>query len=185
MTSLTRGVRAALAALVVALVAAIAVAAASGGEPLTGRPAPLRVPPALPAEGAGEADVLLSADARTHPAAELVRDQLQVHYDAINARDYAAWASTVAPERSAALPEEAFLAAYATTRDGTIRIDRIDDLTGRRVLVRIRFVSTQALDAAPEAARAERVCWLSSLPMSGEPPRIEGTGDGSSRPTPC
>lgn len=182
---MTRGVLVALVALAAALVAGLVIAAVGGGEPLTGRPAPLRVPPALPAEGAGDAEVLLSADARSHPAAELVRDQLQAHYDAINARDYAAWSRTVGPERSAAFTEDAFLAAYATTQDGTIRIDRIDDLTGRRVLVRVRFVSTQALDAAPEAARAERVCWLSSLPMSGVPPRIETTGSGSSRPTPC
>lgn len=171
--------------LIVALLGGVVLAFATRGEPLTPRPAPLREARALPAEGAGSAVVELSADARTHPAAALVREQLQAHYDAINARDWAAWADTVAPERSAALPEEDFAAAYATTRDGTIRIDRIDDLPGRRVLVRVRFVSTQSLDAAPEAARSERVCWRSSLPMSGEPPRIEQTGAGSSLPTPC
>lgn len=171
--------------LLLALVAGVTTAAVTAGDPLTARPAPLRTAPELPAEGAGEAEVLLSADARTHPAAALVRDQLQAHYDAINARDWSAWETTVSPERSAALPEEAFRAAYASTRDGTIRIDRIDDLPGRRVLVRVRFVSTQDLDAAPDAARAERICWRSSLPMSGEPPRIETTGGASSLPTPC
>jgi hypothetical protein len=182
-TSIARVVLPAL--LLLALVAGVATAGLTGGEPLTGRPAPLRAAPELPAEGAGTAEVLLSADARTHPTAALVRDQLQAHYDAINARDWDAWAATVAPERSEALPEEDFRAAYASTRDGTIRIDRIDDLPGRRVLVRVRFVSTQDLDAAPDAARAERICWRSSLPMSGEPPRIEATGGGSSLPTPC
>jgi hypothetical protein len=171
--------------LLLALVAGIVVAAVTGGEPLAGRPAPLRTPPALAAEGAGGTEVLLSADARTHPAAAVVRDQLQAHYDAINARDRAAWEATVAPERSAVLPPEEFARAYASTRDGTIRIDRIDDLPGRRVLVRVRFVSTQDLADAPEAVRAERVCWRSSLPMSGEPPRVELTGSGSSIPTAC
>jgi len=182
---MTRGGWVALVALEAALVTGIVIAAVTGGEPLTGRPVPLREPAPVPAEGAGSAEVQLSADARTHPVAVLVRDQLQVHYDAINARDYAAWVTTVSAQRSAVLPEEAFLAAYSTTQDGTIRIDRIDDLPGRRVLVRIRFISTQSLDAAPPAARSERVCWLSSLPMSGVPPRIEITGGGSSLPTPC
>lgn len=174
-----------LAVLVLLLGGGIAVAALAGDPPPAERRAPLDLPPPLPADGAGSAEVLLSADARTHVAAELVRTQLQAHYDAINARDRAAWAETVAPERSDALPEEEFARVYGTTQDGTIRVDRIDDLPGRRLLVRVRFVSTQDVADAPEAAPSERVCWRSSLPMSGLPPRIEPTGSGSSVPESC
>lgn len=137
-----------------------------------------------PVSGAGDAEVVLSADAAAHPAGEAVRAQLQRHFSAINARDYAAWAGTVVPERAAALPEPDWQAAYASTRDGSIRVDRIDDRPGG-VLVRVRFVSTQDVAAAPPAAPAPRVCWRTSLPMSGTPPVIELTAPGVSAPERC
>ena len=119
------------------------------------------------------------------PAAELVRAQLQRHYEAINAKDYRGWAATVVPERSAALPEQDWMDAYGSTRDGTIRVDRIDDIEGARVLVRVRFVSSQDVADAPPAVPARRICWRSSLPMSGEPPVIEQAGGGSSVAVAC
>lgn len=146
---------------------------------------PLRAAPAIPASGVGDDTVVLSADALTHPAHELVRAQLQRHYDAINDKDYAEWAATVVAARSDALREDAWLEAYDSTQDGTIRIDRIDDLAGARVLVRIRFVSIQDVADAPPEAPFRRICWHSSLPMSGEPPLIEQTGGGSSSAAPC
>lgn len=168
----------------VVLVAGLAVAWLGGGRAVSAVP-PLRAAPPVPASGVGSAEVLLSADARTHPAAELVRAQLQRHYEAINAKDYAGWAATVVPERSAVLAEPAWLQDYGSTRDGTIRIDRIDDIEGARVLVRVRFVSTQDVDDAPQAVPARRICWRSSLPMSGVPPVIERTGSGSSVAVSC
>jgi len=185
-TGLPRSTLAALVVLALLLGAGLGLAALRRGAPEAGPAVPLRearTPPVDPTDP-GPAVVELSADARTHPVAELVSEQLRVHFEAINDRDYARWATTVAPERSAALPEEQWQAEYASTRDGTIRIDRIDDLPGRRVLVRVRFVSVQDLEQAPEEARAERVCWRSSLPMSGVPPRIELTGTNST-PQPC
>lgn len=147
--------------------------------------APLRAAPAVPAQGVGSGEVLLSADALTHPAVQRVRGQLQRHFDAINAKDYDAWTSTVVPERGAALNAEQWLEAYDSTRDGTIRIDRIDDLAGGRVLVRVRFVSTQDLSDAPTEVPASRICWRNSLPMSGVPPLVEQTGGGSSMAVAC
>lgn len=146
---------------------------------------PLRAAPPIPASGVGSSEVLLSADALAHPAHELVRAQLQRHYDAINAKDYAAWVATVVPERSAALDEAAWREAYDSSQDGTVRIDRIDDLEGARVLVRVRFVSIQDVEDAPPDVPARRICWHSSLPMSGVPPLIEQTGGGSSIAVPC
>lgn len=175
-----------LIALALLLGAGLGLAALRRDEPLTGPAVPLRearTPPTDPGD-AGPADVELSADARTHPAAALVRDQLQEHFAAINAGSYARWVTTVSPERAALQPEERWQAAYASTRDGTIRIDRIDDLPNRRVLVRVRFTSTQDPAQAPPAAPAPRVCWRSSYPMSGVPPRIELTGE-SSTPEVC
>lgn len=179
----TRGAAVVAVLLGLALLAGGAVACLSTGA--VSSASPLRAAPAVPDVGAGAPDVQLSADAGTHPAAAAVRSQLQIHFDAINARDYAGWVSTVVLARSAALPEADWQAAYGTTTDGTIRIDRIDDLEGGRVLVLVRFVSTQAVADAPDGVPAERVCWRSALPMGGEPPLIEQTGGGSSVPTAC
>lgn len=174
-----------IAVLLAVLVAAgVTVAWFAAGRAVSAVP-PLRAAPEVPASGAGTTEVLLSSDALTHPAHDRVREALQRHYEAINAKDYVAWAATVVPERSAELSEQDWLAAYDTTQDGTIRIDRIDDIEGARVLVRVRFVSTQDISDAPADLPARRICWHSSLPMSGEPPLIEKTGGGSSLKSAC
>jgi hypothetical protein len=144
-------------------------------------------PAPVPAEGAGSSDVQLSADAANHPAAESVRAQLQRHYDAINERDYAAWRETVVAARAEALGEEEWQDAYATTRDGTIRVHRIETLAGPEagLLVRVRFISTQAVEDAPPDLAVTRICWRSTLPMRGAPPRIDVTGGGSSARERC
>jgi hypothetical protein len=142
-------------------------------------------PPEVPEEGAGSGEVRLSPDATNHPAAEAVRAQLQRHYDAINERDYAQWRETVVPARSDALGEADWHDAYATTRDGSIRVDRIDAEPDGGLLVRVRFVSTQAVQDAPPDLPAERICWRSTLPMRGAPPRIDVTGGGSSAREAC
>jgi hypothetical protein len=129
--------------------------------------------------------VQLSEYAATHPAAEEVATQLQNHYDAINGRDYEMWRTTVVPARAEALPEADWRDAYATTRDGMIRVDRIDPAPDDGLLVRVRFVSTQAVEDAPPDLRAPRICWRSTLPMRGAPPRIDVTGGGSSARGAC
>ncbi len=81
-----------------------------------------------------------------------MREQLQRHYDAINARDYEGWRGTVVQQRADGLPEPEWQQAYASTRDGTIRIDRIDRIDAAPdagLLVRVRFVSTQDVADAP------------------------------------
>jgi len=142
-------------------------------------------PQSVPAEGVGSSEVQLSPDAANHPAAETVRAQLQRHYDAINERDYDQWRETVVPARAEALGEEDWQDAYATTRDGSIRVERIDPGPDGGLLVRVRFVSTQAVEKAPPDLPAERICWRSTLPMRGEPPLIDVTGGGSSAREAC
>jgi hypothetical protein len=163
--------------LCVLLLAGGAVAWAVGARPAAATPPP-------PGGGVGPGTVELSPDSRAHPLGEVVREQLQAHYDAINERDYEAWRASVVPARAAALPEPAFRAVYASTRDGSIRVDRIDELPDG-VLVRVRFVSTQDVAQAPSAVPAARICWHSSLPMTGSPPRIDLTRGGSSVPAAC
>jgi hypothetical protein len=146
-------------------------------------------PPDVPADGVGSSEVELSPDAADHPAADAVQAQLQRHYDAINGRDYAEWRATVVPARAAALGEAEWQKAYATTEDGSIRVERIDpnpdaDSDGG-LLVRVRFISTQAVDNAPSDLPVGRICWRSTLPMRGTPPLIEVTGGGSSAREAC
>lgn len=144
-------------------------------------------PPAVPAEGVGSSEVELSPGAADDPAAEVVRDQLQRHYDAINGRNYAQWRATVVPARAATLGETEWQEAYATTQDGSIRVERIDPDYGPDggLLVRVRFISTQSLENAPSDLPAERICWRSTLPMRGTPPLIDVTGGGSSAREAC
>jgi hypothetical protein len=146
-------------------------------------------PPEVPAEGVGSSEVELSPDAADHPAGEVVRAQLQRHYDAINGRDYEQWSATVVPARAEALREQEWHKAYATTRDGSIRVERIgqDPDAGAEggLLVRVRFISTQAVENAPADLPVERICWRSTLPMRGTPPLIDLTGGGSSAREAC
>ena len=141
--------------------------------------------PAVPGEGVGSRDVRLSTYAASHPAAVAVAEQLQHHYDAINVRDYTMWRDTVVPARVEALPEDDWLDAYATTYDGSINVDRIDSAADGAMLVRVRFVSTQAVEDAPPDLRAPRICWRSTLLMRGTPPLIDATGGGSSTREAC
>jgi hypothetical protein len=173
-------------AVVLGALLAVGGAAAVASRSATGI-APYASPRPVPATGVGSAEVELSADAAAHPAADAVREQLQQHYDAINARDYAAWSGTVVQQRSDALPERDWQEAYASTRDGTIRVDRIDaaDDPDGGLLVRVRFISTQDVEDAPSDLQAPRICWRSTLPMRGLPPLIDVTGGGSSTREAC
>jgi hypothetical protein len=147
--------------------------------------APYAAPQPVPATGAGSGEVELSADAAAHPAADAVREQLQQHYDAINTRDYESWRGTVVQQRADGLPEPDWQRAYASTHDGTIRIDRIDTAPDSGLLVRVRFVSTQDVADAPPDLQVPRICWRSTLPMRGLPPLIDMTGGGSSAREAC
>ncbi|MCY7340350.1 MAG: hypothetical protein LH603_00390 [Pseudonocardia sp.] len=170
------------------LLVGVTVAGTTAGRPVAGSP-PEGAPVAVAAAGPGPAVVDLSADSLVHRHGITVRDQLQKHYQAINRRDYAAWRETVVAERSEDQPEVAWREAYASTTDGTIRVDRIDDAPDGGLLLRVRFVSTQARSDAPAAFPAERLCWYTSLPMTppgkDAPPRLASTGGGSSRPEVC
>ena len=173
--------RRATAAVAIVLAVLLVVGGAAALASSAGRPGP----PPVPAEGVGSSEVELSPDAASHPAAESVRAQLQRHYDAINERDYAQWRQTVVPARSETLGEADWHDAYATTQDGSIRLDRIDVEPGGGLLVRVRFISTQAVEDAPPDLQAERICWRSTLPMRGAPPLIDVTRGGSSAREAC
>jgi hypothetical protein len=96
----------------------------------------------------GSSTVGLSQDAAAHPRADSIRVLLQRHFDAINNRDYAAWASTVVVRRSTEMPRPVWEAEYASTRDGSILLQRIEP-SSDGVVVLVSFVSTQSAANAP------------------------------------
>lgn len=175
----------ALAVAMLALLIAAGVSAYVLGGRMFDGVAPAGSPSAPPASGAGSATVELSADAGRHASADAVRSQLQHYFDAVNARDYELWSASVVPERVAQQTREQWTASVDTVTDGTIRVDRIDDLAPGRFLVLVRFVSTQSLDDAPVDLRVPRICWRGAFPMTGAPPRLETGSAGSLLSEPC
>ncbi|MEJ8280914.1 hypothetical protein [Pseudonocardia spirodelae] len=138
--------------------------------------APASAPPAVPDSGAGSGVVSVSAGAAEHPAAQLVLEQVQLYFNAVNGRDHATWTRVVSPETAGRETREAWLDGIGSTTDGTIRIDRIDPAPGGGVLALVRFVSVQAPDDGPPGLQVGRICWQVAYPMAGSPPRL-GVGD--------
>ncbi|WP_245865893.1 hypothetical protein [Prauserella marina] len=118
-----------------------------------------------PAEQPGSGEVELAADAAAHPRAGAVKALLQAHFDAINARDYDAWASTVVAERMQAQPRQEWLTNYRSTRDGSIVVYRIELAPEQRLSVLVGFTSTQELADAPADLPEECVRWQLTFPM--------------------
>lgn len=147
--------------------------------------APSAAPSSVPESGAGADTVQLSADAATHPAAQLVLEQIQLYFNAINNRDYATWSQVVTDERASQQPRSEWLRGIGSTTDGTIRVDRIVDLDQGRVLALVRFVSVQNPDDGPPGLKVPRICWRASLPMAGSPPRLEVGDAESTLGAPC
>jgi hypothetical protein len=96
----------------------------------------------------GPGIVQLSQDATAHPQADPIRSLLQRHFDAINNRDYAAWASTVVGKRSREMSESKWLAEYVSTRDGNILVHRIEPGKDNTIVL-LSFTSTQDQAQAP------------------------------------
>ena len=96
----------------------------------------------------GPGIVQLSQDAAAHPQADPIRSLLQRHFDAINNRDYAAWTSTVVSRRSREMPEPKWQADYASTRDGSILVHRIEPSADGPIVL-LSFTSTQQAAQAP------------------------------------
>lgn len=117
-------------------------------------------PAAVPSgEQPGPATVRGTADAVAHPLYATLQPLLQTYFDAINAKDYARWASVVTLERQINQPEEKWHRDFRTTRDGTIVVHRIEaggDGTARALMT---FTSTQDVDDAPDELPSPCIHW--------------------------
>ncbi|ANY08450.1 hypothetical protein AFB00_21670 [Pseudonocardia sp. HH130630-07] len=172
------------AGLVVALVAVGGTAWTASGAAPGGIP-PSAAPPSVPDEGAGSGIVTISDGAASHPAAQLVLEQVQRYFNAVNGRDHETWARVVSPERAEQQPREVWLDGVGTTTDGTIRVDRIDPAPGGGVVALVRFVSVQSPEDGPPGLQVGRICWQATYPMAGSPPRIMVGDPGGVLGAPC
>jgi hypothetical protein len=119
-----------------------------------------------PSERPGTRHVDGTPDAMAHPLYQTVRDVLQRQFDAINAKDYDAWLTTVTAERAEDQPEDVWRTAYRSTQDGSVIIYRIelgDDDDTARVLM--TFVSTQDEVDAPRELPADCIQWSVVFPL--------------------
>jgi hypothetical protein len=143
------------------------------------RAVPLAAPRALPACGAGSTTLEVSDDAWAYAGAPAVEDVLTRYFNAINSKNYAAWVATVTPAKSAQQTEAAWRQGYVSTVDGTIRLSRIDEVGPGRLVAMVSYLSTQRPEDGPPGVQAARICWRESIPLIGDPPRIDVGKSGS------
>jgi hypothetical protein len=112
-----------------------------------------------PSEQPGPAEVKGTADATAHPLYTALQPLLQRNFDAINARDYPAWAATVTKTRQEAQPRDRWEWEYSTTKDGSIVIYRIEASGDGTARVLLQFTSTQTVEHAPEELPEKCIHW--------------------------
>lgn len=119
-----------------------------------------------PAEQPGSHVVQGTPDAVGHPLYEALRDVLQVHYNAINERDYERWSEAVTSARSHSQPEARWREAYSSTEDGSILIYRIEVPRDEdTALVLVTLTSVQDPSDAPVELPVGCIYWNVVLPL--------------------
>ncbi|MQA12132.1 MAG: hypothetical protein GEU98_27080 [Pseudonocardiaceae bacterium] len=122
----------------------------------------------VPGGEPGPSAVRLTSDARAHPLGENVRRLLSDYFAAINKRDYERWTRTVTTDRVQSLTEQQWLDNYETTKDGSIRVYRIESAPGNTLRVLLGFTSTQDRSQAPADLPVGCIRWRLSLPVAKE-----------------
>ncbi|WP_236809105.1 hypothetical protein [Amycolatopsis albispora] len=118
-----------------------------------------------PEQQPGPPTVEMTPDAAAHPHAEGVRALLQNYFDAINARNYELWKTTVTKERAQAKSKVEWEADYNTTRDGSILVYRIEAAGDGRAQALLGFTSTQDPKDGPVDLQEPCIRWHLALPM--------------------
>ncbi|OLT46927.1 hypothetical protein BJF85_00150 [Saccharomonospora sp. CUA-673] len=121
-----------------------------------------------PEEQPGSSRVQMAPDAAAHPEAGPVRGVLQNYFDAINERDYDRWVTTVVSDRAAVQPEDVWRANYRSTRDGSIRVYRIDPAPEGQLTALVGFTSVQSAADAPDDLASDCIRWRLAFPLTDE-----------------
>ncbi|WP_433871899.1 hypothetical protein [Saccharopolyspora sp. CA-218241] len=106
-----------------------------------------------------------TADAAAHPDQGIVRALLEVHFDAINGRDYDGWKSTVVPAKWREQPRDEWLQAYRTTHDSDVVVHRIERTPDGTLRVLLTFTSTQDPAQAPPQLAEPCIRWRVVYPL--------------------
>ncbi|GAB2783442.1 hypothetical protein [Amycolatopsis magusensis] len=118
-----------------------------------------------PEQQPGSPVVEMTPDAAAHPHADGVRALLQNYFDAINARNYELWKTTVTKLRAQAKSKVEWEADYRSTKDGSILVYRIEAMGDGTLQSLIGFTSTQDPQDGPVDLQEPCVRWHLTLPM--------------------
>lgn len=121
-----------------------------------------------PAEQPGPTEVQGTPDATAHPLFTTIRDVLQTHFDAVNARDYQRWQTVVTRKRILNEPEEEWRTSYRSTKDGSIVIYRMELAERDTIRVLMTFTSTQDPRDAPPELPVPCIHWNVVFPLVQE-----------------
>lgn len=129
----------------------------------------------LPSDGSvapsaqpGPPEVAATTDATAHPLFRTVRDLLQTYFDAINAKHYDQWRTTVTRKRILNQPEHKWRSDYRSTQDGSIVLYRIETGPERSARVLLAFTSTQDPQDAPLELPERCIRWKVVFPLTME-----------------
>jgi hypothetical protein len=151
-------------------------------------PAAVQAPPSeVPlSEQPGSPEVRGSQDSASNPLYNTLRALLQRYFDAINAKDYKLWSTTVTQNRLKSMPKEKWDAEFHTTTDGNIFMHRIEVTGDDTARVLLQFTSVQDLGNAPLellercinwdlvwAFERERGQWLLGAGVTNQSPQHE------------
>jgi hypothetical protein len=139
-------------------------------------------------EQPGSSKVGGTTDAIAHPLYLTVRGLLQQYFNAINAKDYAAWSAVVTTDRRETQPEKDWQDNYKTTRDGSIVVYRIETGGDGTARVLLHFTSTQDPIDAPPEQRVDCIDWdvvWSFAVEKGEWKLASGSTSAFPQTTPC
>lgn len=125
-------------------------------------------PPSAPATRSGptsrsvatrppvDAQVVLGAQSADHPRAGEIQELVERYFQAINDKDFDAWAATVSADQLHGYTVEQWLGTYRTTTDSNIEIVQILD---DPLQVQMTFVSEQDPADAPPAMQVDCILW--------------------------
>lgn len=140
--------------------------------PVTGAPSTSSSPPTAPKTTSGATTgppdpmkVQLS-EGSASVATSTVLPLLQRYFDATNAHDYTAWATSVTPQRAAQQSPTAWVQGYESTQDSSVVITGITSTGPDSATAALSFVSTQNPADAPSDLPLARICWHTQLPVS-------------------